>query len=249
MRDTSRCVPLARCVTLAGKAGQVLFTRGRWRPQRVCTRFAQIAALLATMTRIKNTSCLGHCHCFSGSRLMTPRTLFCSFMLAVSSGVTACSPSIHAEDWLQFRGTAGDGDARLTSLPTKWSSTENVRWRCEVPGEGWSSPVVQGKQIYLTAAVPSANEQTNERELCLLQIDGDTGSITKRIKLFEQPASAPRSIRRTVMRVPRRSFVAIESTCTSVIKAQHVYRRPETLSGETLNSVTHRCTATVVHLH
>ena len=37
-------------------------------------------------------------------------------------------------------------------LPTTWSTTENVEWAAEVPGVGWSSPIVWGNRIFLTAA-------------------------------------------------------------------------------------------------
>lgn len=54
-------------------------------------------------------------------------------------------------DWKQWRGPTGQGhtDARL---PVKWSETKNVKWRTPVPGKGWSSPVIEGNQIWITAA-------------------------------------------------------------------------------------------------
>ena len=36
------------------------------------------------------------------------------------------------------------------NLPERWSHTENVEWIAELPGIGWSSPVVWGKRVFLT---------------------------------------------------------------------------------------------------
>jgi outer membrane protein assembly factor BamB len=38
-------------------------------------------------------------------------------------------------------------------LPEKWSKTENVEWAAEIPGRGWSSPIVSGRNVFLTTVV------------------------------------------------------------------------------------------------
>ena len=62
--------------------------------------------------------------------------------------------SVHAEDWPQFRGPAGNGHSTETGLPVRWSPTDNIRWQQTIAGNGWSSPVVAGDFVYLTSAVP-----------------------------------------------------------------------------------------------
>ena len=57
------------------------------------------------------------------------------------------------ENWPQFRGALSDGLAEGATLPSRWSTTENVVWRVDVPGWGWSSPVIWGDKIFLTSAV------------------------------------------------------------------------------------------------
>ena len=42
-------------------------------------------------------------------------------------------------------------------LPLRWSATENVEWVAEIPGTGWSSPIVWGTRVFLTTAT-SAQE-------------------------------------------------------------------------------------------
>src|SRR4051794_29777427 len=75
----------------------------------------------------------------------------------------------HAEDWPGWRGPRGDGTSTETGLPTKWSATENVRWKVPVPGVGHSSPVVTGDCVFLT----SCREETKERLLlCYDRRDG-----------------------------------------------------------------------------
>ncbi len=59
--------------------------------------------------------------------------------------------------WPQFRGPGGSGVASSEQLPERWSRTENVVWSVEIPGRGWSSPILWGERIFLTTAV-SAGE-------------------------------------------------------------------------------------------
>lgn len=55
--------------------------------------------------------------------------------------------------WPQFRGPGGLGVADQAQLPLTWSSTENVAWATEVPGRGWSSPIVWRDRVFVTAAI------------------------------------------------------------------------------------------------
>lgn len=60
---------------------------------------------------------------------------------------------IYAAEWPQFRGPKGDGVSATAKLPTTWSETENIRWKVETPGRGWSSPVVADGRIWITSAI------------------------------------------------------------------------------------------------
>jgi outer membrane protein assembly factor BamB len=55
--------------------------------------------------------------------------------------------------WPAFRGPSGNGLSNETALPVRWSATENVRWTVEVPGRGWSSPIVWDGRVYVTSAI------------------------------------------------------------------------------------------------
>ena len=58
-------------------------------------------------------------------------------------------------DWPQFRGPGGLGVADGAKLPERWSTTENVAWVTDIPGRGWSSPIVWRNRIFVTSAINS----------------------------------------------------------------------------------------------
>src|SRR5512136_537996 len=65
-----------------------------------------------------------------------------------------------AADWPAWRGPAMNGVASEKDLPQRWSKTENVRWRIELPGPGNSSPIVWGNRVFLSQAVQKENRRT-----------------------------------------------------------------------------------------
>jgi len=60
--------------------------------------------------------------------------------------------TVYAQDmaWPQFRGPQSNPVGTHARLAERWSKTENVEWSKEIPGRGWSSPIVTGGKIYLT---------------------------------------------------------------------------------------------------
>jgi outer membrane protein assembly factor BamB len=71
--------------------------------------------------------------------------IFVALLLSVSL-LSAAEP-----DWPQFRGPDLNPVGASRLLPDRWSKTQNIEWVKEVPGRGWSSPIVTGGKIYLTA--------------------------------------------------------------------------------------------------
>jgi outer membrane protein assembly factor BamB len=80
--------------------------------------------------------------------------------------------------WPQFRGPEGNGTTSSTKLPLTWSEESNVRWKTEIYGKGWSSPVVIGGQVWVSTATPEG------REMSALALDVETGKIIHDLKLF-----------------------------------------------------------------
>jgi len=58
-----------------------------------------------------------------------------------------------AAHWPTWRGPLGTGVANGTA-PVEWSDDENIRWRIDIPGRGFSTPIVWGSKLFLTTAVP-----------------------------------------------------------------------------------------------
>ena len=101
--------------------------------------------------------------------MMKTRHLIVLFTIAIVIVIGACAPALEtgadetrldvaAGDWPHWRGATRDGVAADKSAPMKWSKTENIRWKVEVPGLGNSTPIVWGDRIYLTTAIETEQE-------------------------------------------------------------------------------------------
>ena len=112
---------------------------------------------------------------------MTLRMLRCMAVL-----VSFCPLWAFAEDWTEFRGPTGQGHSTATGLPVHWSDTENVRWKVDVPGKGWSSPIVLNGRIYLTTAVLPEGGMGNDRSLRALCLDSASGKTIWDVEVFNQ---------------------------------------------------------------
>ena len=83
------------------------------------------------------------------------RSVFLLFItLFVTASIATANPKPE-ETWPGFRGHGMSGIAPGGVVPGKWSATENVRWKVSVPGQGWSSPIVWGDTVFLTAGISS----------------------------------------------------------------------------------------------
>src|SRR5882724_2246927 len=67
--------------------------------------------------------------------------------------------------WPQFRGPGARGVATSTNFPDHWSATENVVWKVEIPGRGWSSPIVWCDRVFLTTAIGSGEVEPAKKGL------------------------------------------------------------------------------------
>jgi outer membrane protein assembly factor BamB len=76
--------------------------------------------------------------------------LMCRLLLA--SALFILSPAVRGQDmeWPQFRGPNSNPVGAHAKLAERWSKTENVEWSREIPGRGWSSPIVTGGKVYVT---------------------------------------------------------------------------------------------------
>jgi outer membrane protein assembly factor BamB len=116
---------------------------------------------------------------------MTPRWIVPAAMIVFGAGAAA-----GADAWPEFRGPTGQGHSTAKNLPVEWGKDRNIAWKQEIPGAGWSSPVVADSRIYLTTAMPG--DKPNEQSLRALCLDAATGRILWDNEVFHQDATAPR---------------------------------------------------------
>src|SRR5688500_19040303 len=97
---------------------------------------------------------------------MLRTTLFVLYILAIAS----------AADWKQFRGPNGASVSKEKAPPEKWSETENVAWKSELPGRGPSSPIIVGDRVFVTCSAGARQDR-----LIVMCLDAKSGqTIWKR---------------------------------------------------------------------
>jgi outer membrane protein assembly factor BamB len=84
---------------------------------------------------------------------------------AIVSGQPARLAQESQTQWAKFRGPDNGAVADDPRLPDTWSETTNVVWKADVPGLGWSSPVVWDDHVFLTTAVSAGEERQPVRGL------------------------------------------------------------------------------------
>ncbi len=75
-----------------------------------------------------------------------------------------------AEIWPEFRGSNGTGVVNEQSVPTHFSESKGVRWKTDLPGKGWSSPVVADGTVWMTTAIEKV--PTEEERIAMLREGG-----------------------------------------------------------------------------
>ncbi|HTD68464.1 MAG TPA: PQQ-binding-like beta-propeller repeat protein, partial [Candidatus Limnocylindria bacterium] len=68
-------------------------------------------------------------------------------------------------NWPQFRGSGALGVADNPNLPDSWSTNENVAWKIEVRGHGWSAPIVWGERVFVTTVASEGEMEAPKKGL------------------------------------------------------------------------------------
>lgn len=102
---------------------------------------------------------------------------------------------VNAQDWPQFRGSDGDGKS-LSVAPAEWSSRSNLKWAVKLPGQGVSSPIVVGEDVFVTAFSGVGRKAQSSAEpvkplRSLVCVDRKSGGI-KWQRLLESPVAEDR---------------------------------------------------------
>ncbi len=104
-------------------------------------------------------------------RILGKTRLILAIVVLTGLGST---PTQSGENWPQFRGPGARGVSEETDLPTIWSAEENVAWKQELAGRGWSSPIIWGDQVFLTTVV---NEGETEKPKKGLYFGGNRPTV------------------------------------------------------------------------
>ena len=138
-------------------------------------------------------------------------------VLAVGLICLSVSTGEAQDNWPQFRGETAGVVADNPALPVSWGPDENVAWRIDMPGRGWSSPIVWGDHVFVLTSTavtgpevpiqPIENyrarslggamtaayitEQTEPLQWVLYDIDFDTGEVRWERTLHEAVPSLP----------------------------------------------------------
>ncbi len=69
------------------------------------------------------------------------------------------------QNWPEFRGGPAAGVGDDANLPDAWSTTKNIVWQAEIPGRGWSSPIVWGDRVFLTSVISEGKIEAAKKGL------------------------------------------------------------------------------------
>lgn len=100
------------------------------------------------------------------------------YSLFFVAGLSLCDPICSQENnWTHFRGSYLNGLAVSDSIPLKWDYSK-IKWKTEIHGRGFSSPVVYDNQIWVTTA------SEDGKKLYAVCTDFRTGKIIYDINVF-----------------------------------------------------------------
>lgn len=105
--------------------------------------------------------------------------LACSTAVLLLASATVSATAVAADDWKEFRGPNGSGLVLDAELPTRWSESENILWKTPIHGRGWSSPVIEGDEVWLTTATEDG------LKMSVLCVNLGSGAIQHDKLLFE----------------------------------------------------------------
>jgi len=102
--------------------------------------------------------------------------LWCVLTILVGTG------PLWASNWPGFRGPGSRGASDETGLPMTWSDTENLAWKCSLPGPGSSSPIVWGDRVFVTCYSgygldPNGAGDPNDLKRHLVCIQAEDGRV------------------------------------------------------------------------
>ena len=128
-------------------------------------------------------------------RLLT--SVFTCVWLAAYTAIPLQGQTPASEDnWPRFRGPDAGVVDDDPALPERWSTTENVTWKVDLPGAAWGSPIVWGDQVFVTTVI--SDEPRPEPDLDPRAVQNPhTGGLLKQEPLHRGWSGTPQA--RTIL--------------------------------------------------
>lgn len=98
-----------------------------------------------------------------------------TFLFAFTALLSTAEDS---ENWGHWRGHQGNSVSLTAQPPTKWSESENVKWKVEIPGRGSGSPIIWKNKVFVVSAVSEEGGSSQSRGPLRFQLfcfDRNTG--------------------------------------------------------------------------
>jgi len=86
-------------------------------------------------------------------------------------------------NWPAWRGPLVNGVAPHADPPVKWSTSENIKWKLDLPGQSNATPIIWGDKVFVVTAAES--ERTVDR-LSAPKAEPPGGYRTKRPRNYYQ---------------------------------------------------------------
>lgn len=87
---------------------------------------------------------------------------------------------VFAQNWPQWRGPLATGAAPSGNPPVEWSEQKNIRWKINLPGISYATPVVWGNYIFVTTAIepgPASNKPSGPIKFVVIAVDRKSGKV------------------------------------------------------------------------
>lgn len=76
-----------------------------------------------------------------------------SLLIILFSSITLSAQNQYSDNWPQWRGPLGTGDAVKGNPPVQFGENQNLKWKIEIPGKGNATPIVWNDNIIVQTAV------------------------------------------------------------------------------------------------
>lgn len=78
-------------------------------------------------------------------------------LLGILCGLLISTTSVRSQsvdaNWHQWRGPRATGVSKTATPPLHWSESKNVQWKVPIEGNGTSTPIIWGNQVFLLTAI------------------------------------------------------------------------------------------------